>query len=245
MTSKLYAIYWFIKRFLAPSLEYAQVFYEERLFKYVAADRVWLDVGCGHRLLSPWRESEETALVSECRAVIGIDRHVRSLGTHRSISKRVAGDVSQLPFKAQTFELVTANMVVEHLSEPVVQFSEIRRVLKPGGQFVFHTPNAYGYFCIARRFVPWKLNVWLARLLEARSVEDVFPVQYKANTEARITEIARMSGFKVNRIRMLLSSPVFAVVPPVAIVELLFLRLLMLKPFKRWRTNIIAELEAC
>jgi hypothetical protein len=98
---------------------------------------------------------------------------------------------------------------------------------------------------MARRLIPWRLNVRLVRLLEGRLEKDVFPIQYKANTAARINEIARQAGFKVNRIRMLVSSAVFAVVPPLMIVELLWIRLLMSEPFKKWRTNIIAELEAC
>ena len=35
--------------------------------------------------------------------------------------------------EGETFDLVTANMVVEHLTQPVRQFSEIQRVLRPGG----------------------------------------------------------------------------------------------------------------
>lgn len=243
--SASYDFYWKTKRFLAPSLEYAQFFYEEVLFNKVTADTFWLEVGCGHNVLSPWRESQEDALVSQCRHVVGLDLCLPALQAHNSIEKRIAGDISNLPFNSQSFDLVTANMVVEHLSDPVNQFCEIRRVLKPGGRFIFHTPNAFGYFGMARRFIHWRLNEWLIRWLEGRPKEDVFPVQYKANTAARISKIARASGFKVRRIRMLVSSPVFAVVPPVMIAELLWLRLLMLKPFKKWRTNIIAELEAC
>lgn len=243
---ELYAIYWKTRSVLAPSLEYAQFFYEEALFDHVTGDITWLDLGCGHQLLSPWRQSHEDVLVSQCRRVIGLDLCLEALLTHRSIRQRVVGDVSHLPFNSQSFDLVTANMVVEHLSDPVRQFAEIRRVLKPGGRFVFHTPNAFGYFGIARRLMHWpRLNSWLVRLLDQRPKEDVFPIQYKANTTGRIDKIARRTGFKVHRVRMRVSSPVFAIVPPLMVVELLWLRLLMLKPFRRWRTNIIAELRAC
>jgi SAM-dependent methyltransferase len=241
----LYEIYWKVRSFLAPSLEYAQFFYEEALFNQVTGDKFWLDLGCGHQLLSPWRQSCEDELVSQCRHVTGLDLSHDALRTHPSIRQRVTGDISHLPFNAQSFDLVTANMVVEHLADPLGQFCEIRRVLKPGGRFVFHTPNAWGYFGIGRRLMHRRLNYWLISLLDGRPREDVFPIQYKANTAARIAKIACMSGFKVQRIRMIVSSPVFAIVPPLMIVELLWLRLLMLKPFKRWRTNIIAELKAC
>lgn len=127
----LYAIYWKTKRFLAPSLEYAQVFYEELLFSRVTPDICWLELGCGHRVLSPWRQSEEHALVSGCRHVIGVDACLPALRAHSSIRERVVGDISHLPFSGESFDLVTANMVVEHLSDPLAQFCEIRRILKP------------------------------------------------------------------------------------------------------------------
>jgi SAM-dependent methyltransferase len=170
---------------------------------------------------------------------------VSALQTHCSIKRLVAGDISQLPFTDATFDLATANMVVEHLSDPLGQFCEVRRVLKPGGRFLFHTPNAVSYFCLMRRLVPSRINKHLVWLLDGRRVEDVFPVQYKANTIGRISDLARLTGFRVKRIKMLVSSPIFVFIPPLMIFELLYLRLLMLDSFKRWRTNIIAELEAC
>jgi SAM-dependent methyltransferase len=44
-----------------------------------------------------------------------------------------------LPFAAGSFDLVSANMVLEHLPAPEQVFQEIARVLAPGGKFVFLT----------------------------------------------------------------------------------------------------------
>ena len=232
-------------RTIAPSLKYSQLLYEDEISCRLKHDISWLDLGCGHHILPPWRQSQELALVSGCQSVVGLDPCLPALQTHCSIKRLVAGDISQLPFSDATFDLATANMVVEHLSDPLGQFCEVRRVLKPGGRFLFHTPNAVSYFCLMRRLVPSRLNKHLVWLLDGRRVEDVFPVQYKANTIRRISDLARSTGFRVKRIKMLVSSPIFVFVPPIMVFELLFLRVLMLKSFKRWRTNIIAELEAC
>ena len=245
LRNTLYGLYLATQRVLAPSLKYSQLIYEDEILCHLKHDTTWLDMGCGHQILPPWRQPQEFDLVSCCQTVVGLDPCLSALQMHHSIKRLVAGDISRLPFSDAAFDLATANMVVEHLSDPLNQFCEVRRVLKPGGRFLFHTPNAFSYFCLMRRLVPSRLNKHLVRLLDGRSGEDVFPVQYKANTTGRISDLARLTGFRVKRIKMLVSSPVFMFIPPIMVFELLWLRLLMLKPFKRWRTNIVAELEAC
>ncbi|MBI2549249.1 class I SAM-dependent methyltransferase [Candidatus Woesearchaeota archaeon] len=46
-----------------------------------------------------------------------------------------------LPYKDQTFNLVIANAVIEHIGSPDHIFQEAYRVLKPGGSFIMRTPN--------------------------------------------------------------------------------------------------------
>src|SRR5262249_17247724 len=140
------------------------------------------------------------------------------------------------------FDLVTANMVVEHLAEPGLQFQEINRVLKPGGVFLFHTPNASGYPTVLSKLVPEKLKHKLIYILDGRKEEDVFETHYCANSQQQIADLARATGFKVRRIQFTVSDAVFALIPPVAVAELIYLRLLMTARLKNWRTNIITVL---
>jgi ubiquinone/menaquinone biosynthesis C-methylase UbiE len=46
-------------------------------------------------------------------------------------------NAEQLPFGADTFDTVVSNFVVHHLARPDIAFTEICRVLKPGGRFAF------------------------------------------------------------------------------------------------------------
>jgi len=46
-----------------------------------------------------------------------------------------------LPFNDNFFDLVFSIEVVEHVQNPKKMFKEIQRVLKPGGYFIFQTPN--------------------------------------------------------------------------------------------------------
>jgi ubiquinone/menaquinone biosynthesis C-methylase UbiE len=228
---------------IAPTLKHSQYLYEEVLRSHVDQNTKWLDLGCGHQVLPQWREREEKSLVASCHLIVGLDYDQHSLRKHRSISLRVRGQINNLPFKENCFNLVTANMVVEHLANPEIQFQEINRILKPGGIFLFHTPNAHGYPSIMTRLTPDRLKDRLIFLLDGRREEDVFETHYRANTKEKIETLAPETGFEVAQIKMLVSDAVFAVVPPIAIPELVSIRILMTESFRSWRTNIIAILK--
>lgn len=243
MRRKLFEIYWKIRSVITPTLRHSQSIYEDVLKSHVKQEMKWLDLGCGHQLLPFWREEEEERLVASCGMVVGMDYDLPSLIKHRTISLRVRGDINTLPFKDSYFDLVTANMVVEHLAAPANQFREINRILKPGGTFLFHTPNAVGYPSIMTKLTPENLKHKLIYLLDGRKEEDVFETHYKANTRNQITSLAGMTGFEVRKIKMTVSDAVFALVPPVAIPELVYIRMLMMRRFETWRPDIIATLR--
>ena len=243
MRTALFKLYWKLRGVIAPKLTHAQHLYEAVLKDHVSRDTNWLDLGCGHQALPFWREDEERQLVARCGAIVGMDYDLPSLKKHRSVSLRVRGHIDSLPFKNDHFDLVTANMVVEHLADPAHQFREINRVLKPGGIFLFHTPNAAGYPTLMTKLVPEKLKHKLIYILDGRKEDDVFETHYCANTQNQIADLADGTGFKVARIKFAVSDAVFALIPPMAIPELIYLRLLMTDRFKDWRTNIITVLK--
>ncbi len=232
-----------MRKIIAPSLRYSQYLYEDVLSQYVNRDVTWLDLGCGHQILPAWREHEEKRLVTNCRMLVGVDYDLPSLKNHRNIRLKARADISLLPFENESFDLITANMLVEHLSDPESQFREISRVLKPGGVFIFHTPNSAGYFTAMAKRVPESLKGRLIYLLDGRKQEDVFLTHYKANSREVIQTLAANCGFEVVKIRLVVTEALFAVVPPLALVELLWIRLLLTKRLKEFRTGIISILK--
>ena len=77
--------------------------------------------------------------------VVGLDYSAESVAKSARVNRRaiakglcqvVRGDVSVLPFPADTFHLVTAFETVYFWPDTDLAFREIRRVLRPGGRFL-------------------------------------------------------------------------------------------------------------
>lgn len=112
---------------------------------------------------------------------------------NRSADRQVRIEVgAPLPFPDAHFDLIVADWVFEHISEPQVIAAELFRVLKPGGWICARTPNALGYVALASRLVP---NAWHARALRhiqpGREEQDVFPTCYRLNTRRQLKRIFR------------------------------------------------------
>jgi SAM-dependent methyltransferase len=239
----LFSIYGRLRDTIAPGLRYSQHFYEQQLAASTAPAVDWLDLGCGHRVLPEWRGDAEREIVARCRTVTGIDYDMPSLVKHRSMKRLLRGDIASLPFKNGSFDLVTANMVVEHLTDPERQFREIGRVLRPGGRLLLHTPNALGYLTVMSRLVPERVKRILIKALDSRSPEDVFPTHYRANTPRALERMATNAGLELASCSMVATDALFAVVPPLAALELVLIRLLLTRPLRTYRSNIIAVLK--
>ncbi len=235
-----------MQRALVPGLQNSQAVYKDLLAAYVHRNTTWLDLGCGHQLFPEWLPSakeDQPAIVARCKTVVGIDSDSRALQKHEAIQRRVRGDIQQLPFQDGSFDLVTANVVVEHVGDPRALLAEIHRVLRPGGIFLFHTPNLLGYATLLARLIPGPMKLKLIRFLQGRKEEDVFPTHYRLNTAAAVNALARNTGFRVSKFQYVESSAQMVMLGPLVVAELLWIRLLRLEWLRSLRTNIIAVLE--
>jgi len=230
------------QRLIAPTLVYSQNLYEDALERHAAEARRWLDLGCGRQLLPPWRLEQERRIVSRPQLFVGVDYDLPSLRAHRTLTQRVRGDIRALPFRSETFDLITSNMVCEHLRDPEPMPREVFRMLSPGGAFVLHTMNRGSYAVLLARLTPGFLKRRLIRILERREEHDVFPTFYRLNSEQCIRKFSGRTGLRVEGLRFIVTHAQFAPIPPLALLELLFIRLLMQRSARRFRTNIIAVL---
>lgn len=85
--------------------------------------------------------------------VVGADNSEGSLETSRLLLEQVddlkgtcefvEADLYRLPFPDQSFDVAFSDHVWEHLEHPLDALREIVRVLRPGGWFIFTTPNRW------------------------------------------------------------------------------------------------------
>jgi len=234
--------YGWLKRAIAPKLRFNQEIYEAFLSQHVSEQTAWLDAGCGKHVLPTWREDAERTLVNRARLVIGCDVDAPSLRQHATIKWRFAADLGRLPLKTESVDLVTCNMVVEHLDRPADAFAEFARVLTEGGRVIVHTPNAYSYFVLGSRFVPRGPKLKMVRALDGRVQDDVFPTRYRANTPRKLRALMANAGFEEERIWMLASDAVLAAANPLlTAVELMYIRLTMTSALRLLRVSMLAS----
>jgi 2-polyprenyl-3-methyl-5-hydroxy-6-metoxy-1,4-benzoquinol methylase len=231
--------YYKIQRRIVPDLKYSQTTYEELISQYVTEGIEWLEAGCGHQILPEWRLSQEQALVKKAKRVVGVDLDFEGIKKHRTIKETYYANLQALPFAAESFDLVTCNMVVEHLAEPEKVFKEFFRVLRPNGKVIIHTPNAYGYPTIAARIMPQFAKVKLAGILEGRAAEDVFPAHYRANTPKRLDETLSLAGFGKERFLCIPTSCALYFSRVLVSLELAYVRLTLKPTFENLRTNLL------
>jgi len=245
MRSTLMKFYWRMERAFYPELRYSQWHYHQTLNRTIPQGCEWLDLGCGHQMFASWMTVEERDLAMRSRRLIGIDLDWEALKGNKFASATVFGNLESLPFRSISFDIATANMVVEHLTDPDAVLREVRRVLKPGGLFILHTPNLRSVVIGLASRMPQFLKNALALILEGRKEADVFPTHYRMNTLAMIRQRAEVNGFHVQELRSVCSSAITALFGPLSIIELLYLRALAAGSMEGRRSNLICVLRKC
>lgn len=168
-----------------------------------------LDLGCG-------RGGLVEQLDHPAGQMAGVDPDLASLREHRlpAMPRALAGS-GDLPFAASSFDVVTASWLLEHLPDPRATVSEVGRVLRPGGVFIFITPNADHPLAWVNR-AAGRLGLWQGRLvsrLYGREADDTFSTRYRANTAAVLAALATAAGLSLAELRTI-SDPTYLAFSP-------------------------------
>jgi len=96
-----------------------------------------LDLGCRYGAL--------TRAYAEGNDVVGVDVDRDALAEAAKLGiETVWADVEEpLPFPDESFDVVVAGELIEHLRDPARLVGEVRRVLRPGGTFAGSVPNFF------------------------------------------------------------------------------------------------------
>lgn len=75
---------------------------------------------------------------------VDFDSTAVEIARHRGLNVRL-GELEEQTYSENIFDAVVSSHVLEHVPEPIGFLKECHRILKPGGQLVFTTPNAGSY----------------------------------------------------------------------------------------------------
>ena len=111
----------------------------EEIRRHIGFRAEILAIGCGAGFMS-----NDLALAGH--KVTGLDLSTSSLKVAESRDpthsvKYIQGDAYHVPFASQSFDVVAAMDMLEHVSDPQKVIAEASRVLRPGGLFFFNTFN--------------------------------------------------------------------------------------------------------
>ncbi len=177
---------------LQPGWTHATARYQAWVNAHLTPTTHVLDLGCGRGGI--------VERLGGTGRWIGVDPDLPSLREHRRPTlPRLCARSEQLPFADETFDLVIASWLLEHLPDPAATFREVGRVLRPGGYFIFLTPNArHPLPRLSRVLAPLhRLQQWLTVRLYHRAAADTFPVYYRANTPRTITHLALQAQLRL------------------------------------------------
>ncbi|MDB5618906.1 class I SAM-dependent methyltransferase [Tardiphaga sp.] len=173
--------------------------FRQFILRRVTSDLTILDLGAGQGRI------DKMNFRGLARKVCGVDPDAR-VAENPHLDEALVGVGERIPYGPATFDMVFADNVLEHLVDPKSVFIEISRILKPGGRFVFKTPNKLHYMPFIARITPhWfhaQYNAW-----RGRSEEDTFPTVYRSNTPDDVARYARSAGLHLGEFELIESRP--------------------------------------
>lgn len=174
--------------------------------KRIAAGARILEIGAGPANAT----SQFLASIGELHGV-DIDPDI---STNPDLVSAVAVRGTTLPYKDSMFDACVSNYVLEHVEHPAIHLEEVARVLKPGGCYLFRTPNKYHYVSLVARLTPHWFHKRVAnRLRNMRSeAHDPYPTYYRLNSRGDVLDCASSVGLRVDELRFIEKEPCYGLI---------------------------------
>lgn len=151
-----------------------------------------LDVGCGRGAIAPYSWHKHTNI-----KLWGIDPDPTAAENPHLDSFTLLTDDPNWQIPSGTVDLAISRYVLEHVEDPVAFFQNLSRVLKPGGKFLFLTPNRWHPAMIASHWLPYGFKQRILALTKRADPHDVFPTCYLLNSARTVKQAAQRCGLDI------------------------------------------------
>ncbi len=168
-------------------------------FKVTGKIRV-LDTGCGHDSWINFHSNPDITL-------IGTDIVLDDIKNNKDIDCGFICNLEQLSLKDKSVDIISSNMVLEHLSNPDIFFNEVNRVLRKDGYLIFQTPCIYNIVVIFNRLIPDVASKKLGAIITGSTEDDIFPTKYRANSIKRLRYLGKKNNLRETDLTMYQPAP--------------------------------------
>src|SRR5450755_2473059 len=177
-----------LKRYFGKQVHPYRLF-ENEVQSRLRPEHTLLDAGCGREapVLQKFR--------GHASKLIGID--IGAFKDEIPGIELIQSDLGHMKIDSASVDIVMSRSVMEHVVDSRQVYTEVNRILKPGGYFIFLTPNLWDYASIIAKAVPNSMHPWIVAKTEGRAPEDVFPMVYGTNTRSAVHKWAKCTGFDV------------------------------------------------
>ena len=172
----------------------------ERAQAVAGSDAKVLDIGCGRGIGR--RMDFVQAIRAHIAQLWGLEPD-RSIPHDTSVFDRFEhATLEDAELPESHFDVAYSFMVMEHVDNPVAFLKKVYGALRPGGEYVFITPNAQHYFTrIASLLHSLGLDEMTLKIIRRKeeSREYHYPVRYKCNDPEALRRLASQLGFEPPR----------------------------------------------
>jgi ubiquinone/menaquinone biosynthesis C-methylase UbiE len=200
--------------------------YEMMLNKSITKDTTWLDIGCGkNELVANYG--------SMAKSAVGIDILDNE---DRTNAPFLLSDLRNIPLPSDYADLITMRLVVEHLEKIPEDFSEICRLLIPGGKLIILTTNSLSPIVFLPRLLPYRLKSWIIQKMLDVDSREIFPTYHRFNTANKMAKgLPEMALSSIDYIEQVPLTKPFLL-----ILFGLWYTIVKISIFKYYRSNLLA-----
>ena len=167
---------------------------------------------------------------------------------HNPSPNRLCASGEAIPLPDASVDLIASEHLLEHVQDIEGLLRESHRLLKPGGRFIFTTPNFLSYSGIATHFTPFAAHQAVMRMLNRTDAANrqPYPTFFRFNTVWRIEKLAQAAGFDVAQLWTGVDHPTYTGPIPglhqaAVLAHLLLDKVELLAPFRLTLTGVLVK----
>jgi SAM-dependent methyltransferase len=173
-----------------PGYKFSWEIYTDLILERVAHKPYWLDLGAGANI---WVREQPGA-----EFAVGLDLE-RQAGVKTGGNEAYCvADCEKLPFKPESFNLVTCRYLFEHLKSPETVLLEIERTLASDGILIIQTTNKLNPLVVLSAIVPFSLKRRIFGAIFGEIPAGLFKTYYRFNTASKFEK--RLHGLKLEEL---------------------------------------------